>query len=72
MDRHLVVGIIGIAAVLVGAIISFYKGYYSSSWWKSKPPQRPMSAEASKRLAKFQGLVLLLMGFAFLYISLFR
>jgi uncharacterized iron-regulated membrane protein len=52
--------------------MAFYERYYSSSWWKSKPPQRPMTAEASKRLAKFQGLVLLVMGLAFLYVGLFR
>jgi uncharacterized iron-regulated membrane protein len=63
---------IGMVAVFVGSIMALYEGYYSSSWWKSRPPQRPMSVEASKRLAKFQGLVLLLMGLVFLYVSLFR
>ena len=72
MDKHFVFVIIGSLAAAVGAIIAFYEPYYASSWWKSKLPQRPMSAEASKRLAKFQGLVLLVMGLAFLYVGLFR
>jgi hypothetical protein len=72
MDKHIIILGLGIAFMIVGAIMAFYNGYYSSEWWRSKSPQKPLGAEASQRLARFQGLVVLLMGVAFVYLAIFK
>ena len=72
MDKHTIVLLIGLALSICGAIMAFYDKYYRSEWWRSKQPQAPMNANASERLARFQGLVVLLMGLAFLYVALSR
>jgi hypothetical protein len=58
--------IIAIAFIVFGAIMVFNEKHYSSASWKpSKLTKNSVGAGGAKRLAKFQGKLLILMGIGF-------
>ena len=72
MDKHTLTLILGILLATIGAFMAFYENYYSSNWWTSKASHNPLGPERAKRLAKFQGLVVMCMGIGCLYLAFFR
>jgi hypothetical protein len=58
--------IIAVAAMGIGAIMVFNEKHYSGASWKpSELTKNSVGAAGAKRLAKFQGKLLILMGVGF-------
>ena len=66
MDQHSITLVIGIALIGIGAFMAFYETHYSASIWKPTGLSKGVSPETAKRLARFQGLLFILMGVAFI------
>jgi hypothetical protein len=64
--------IIAIGLILFGSIMVFNEKHYSSGSWKpSELTKNSVGAAGAKRLAKFQGKLLILLGIGFLVHWLF-
>jgi hypothetical protein len=58
MDGHAIALVLGILFVALGAFMRFNKAHYSKPW-KPVGLSKGMDPEVAKRLAKFQGVIVL-------------
>jgi hypothetical protein len=71
MDKYTLTFILGLAVAAIGAFMVFNKKHFTKTW-KPIGLSKTMDPEMAKRLAKFQGLIVLCMGIGLMYLAIVR
>jgi hypothetical protein len=71
MDKHTMTLIIGIALAAIGAFMALNEKHFDKTSWKPTGLSKTMDPEMAKRLAKFQGVIVMCMGIGFVYLAFF-